>query len=103
VLPISPDALAPAGISTYLVAMALGKCVIVSESPATRGILEDGEQAVVVPPSDPAAMRAAIVRVCEDADYRARVARVGREYALSLGDEERLAQDIVHEVVGAVA
>ena len=103
VLPLSPDVLAPAGISTYLVAMALGKCVIISDSPATRGILEDGEQAMVVPPADPAALRAAVVKASEDADYRARIAQAGREYALSLRDEDRLADDIVHEVTKAIS
>lgn len=103
VLPISADALVPAGISACLVAMALGKCVVVSDGPVTRGILKDGEHAVVVPPSDPAAMRAAIVRVCEDADYRAHVASTGREYALSLRDESRLGEDIVREAMSAIA
>jgi glycosyltransferase involved in cell wall biosynthesis len=103
VLPISADALVPAGISACLVAMALGKCVVVSDSPVTRGILKDGEHAVVVPASDPVAMRAAIVRVCEDADYRAQVARTGREYALSLRDESRLGEDVVRETIKAVA
>jgi len=101
VLPITADALVPAGISACLVAMALGKCVIVSDSPVNRGILKDGEHIVVVPPSDPAAMRAAIVRVCEDGEYRNRVARGGRAYALSLRDEHRLAEDVAREVMNA--
>ena len=101
VLPITADALVPAGISACLVAMALGKCVIVSDSPVNRGILKDGEHVVVVPPSDPAAMRAAIVRVCEDAEYRNRVARGGRAYALSLRGEHRLAEDVAREVMNA--
>lgn len=103
VLPISADALVPAGISACLVAMALGKCVVVSDSPVTRGILQDGEHAVVVPSADPAAMRAAIVRVCEDGAYRAHVARTGREYALSLRDERRLGDDVVREAMSAIA
>jgi len=82
--------------------MALGKCVIISDSPATRGILKDGEQAVVVPPADPALLRAAVVKASEDADHRARIAQAGREYALSLRDEDRLADDIVHEVTRAI-
>jgi glycosyltransferase involved in cell wall biosynthesis len=83
--------------------MALGKCVVVSDSPVTRGILKDGEHAVIVPPSDPAAMRAAIVKVCEDADYRAYVGRTGREYALSLRDESRLGEDVAREAMSAIA
>lgn len=98
VLPILPNALSPAGLSTYLVAMALGKCVIITDSPGTRGILEDG-QAVVVPAADAHALRAAIVKVSEDADYRQRMASVGRTFALSLGDERRLADDMVRTVL----
>jgi len=102
VLPISADALVPAGISACLVAMALGKCVVVSDSPVTRGIFTDGEHAVVVPSADAAAMRAAIVRVCEDGAYRAHVAHTGREYALSLRDESRLGDDIFREAISAM-
>jgi len=102
VLPILPAALAPAGISTYLVAMALGKCVVITEGPATRGVLDDG-QAVVVPPSDAKALRAAIIKVSEEREYREGVAARGRAYALSLRDEGRLASDVCHEVVKRVA
>jgi glycosyltransferase involved in cell wall biosynthesis len=94
VLPIVPDTLAPSGIGAYLNAMALGKAVVITRSPATEGILTDAE-AVVVPPRDAAAMRAAIVRLLDDAAERERVAGGGRRYALSLGGEERLAADIV--------
>jgi glycosyltransferase involved in cell wall biosynthesis len=94
VIPVLPDTLAPSGISTYLVAMALGKCVIITDSPATRGILTDRE-AVIVPPSDAEALRAAIARVAEDAEFRLAVAERGQAYALSLGGVERVAEDVV--------
>jgi glycosyltransferase involved in cell wall biosynthesis len=97
VLPIVPDTLAPSGIGTYLVSMALGKCVVITESPATRGLL-DSDTAVLVPPADALALRAAVVRVAEDRAFRESVAEAGREYARRLGDESRLAGDIVHEV-----
>jgi len=101
VLPILPSVLNPAGISVYLLSMALGKCVIITEGPATRGMLDDG-QAVIVPPGDPTALRDAIVRVSELPVYRAHVARAGREYALSLGGEDRLANDVVRVVMTRV-
>lgn len=97
VLPVLPDTLAASGISTYLAAMAMGKCVIITESPATLGLLDEG-QAVVVPPADPAAMRAAVVEVFEDRQHREAVAAAGRDYALSLGDESRLARDVAVKV-----
>jgi len=102
VLPISTDALTCAGISACLLAMALGKCVIITESPATRGVLEDG-QVITVPSADVDALRAAIVAASEDASYRARIAAAGQRYARALGDHDRLAQDIVREVVSLVS
>jgi glycosyltransferase involved in cell wall biosynthesis len=97
VLPVLPDTLAPSGISTYLVAMALGKCVIVTDGPATRGLIDDG-QAVIVPASDPQALRAALVQVFENETYRHEVASRGKAYALALRDEDRLAEDVIVEL-----
>jgi glycosyltransferase involved in cell wall biosynthesis len=97
VLPVLPDVLKASGISTYLVAMALGKAVIMSDSPATQGLI-DGGQAVIVPASDPAALREAIARVAADTAFRERTAAAGRAYARALGDEGRLADDIARLV-----
>jgi glycosyltransferase involved in cell wall biosynthesis len=97
VLPVLPDVLKASGISTYLVAMALGKTVIMTECPATQGLI-DGGQAVVVPASDPAALREAIARVAADTAFRERTGAAGRAYASALGDERRLADDIVRFV-----
>jgi len=97
ILPIIPGMLSPSGIGTYLVAMALGKAVIMTEGPATTGMLEPSN-AVLVPPSDAAALRAAVLRVAEDEAYRARIAAQGKAYALGLGDERRLAADIRQRV-----
>ncbi|HSU13295.1 glycosyltransferase [Longimicrobium sp.] len=97
VIPVQPGILAPSGISTYPVAMAMGKCVIITDSPATHGVLDE-RTAVLVPPGDPEALRAAVVRVAEDAELRASVAAAGRRYALSLGGEERLRADLLREL-----
>ena len=81
--------------------MALVKCVIITEGPATRGLLDDG-QAIIVPPSDANALRAAIVAAREDTAYRSRVASAGQRYARAIGAHERLARDICREVVRLV-
>lgn len=101
VLPIERGILSPSGIGTYLVAMALGKCVVITESPATRGLL-DAQTAVIVPPVDAAALRLAIVRVATDDAYREAIAAAGQRYALALGDERRLADSIYSEVLARV-
>jgi glycosyltransferase involved in cell wall biosynthesis len=97
ILPIDPGNLSPSGIGTYLVAMALGKCVIITRSPATEHILTE-ELAVLVPARDAGALGEAVVRVAEDAAYRERIAEAGRRYALALGGEERLREDLVREL-----
>lgn len=97
VLPIVPGMLSPSGISTCLVAMAMGKPVIITESAATRGVL-DGGVAMIVPPSDPDALRAAVIRIEEDAGLRASLGGAGRRFALTLGGEERLRGDLLREL-----
>jgi glycosyltransferase involved in cell wall biosynthesis len=98
-LPIMKDSLNPSGISTYLSCMALGKCVIISDGPAVRGFLED-DRAVIVPPGDPAALRAAIDRVAGDTKWRDYIAARGRDWALSLGGEETYYRNLV-KLMGA--
>jgi glycosyltransferase involved in cell wall biosynthesis len=88
VIPTKKRDFASTGTSVYLTSMALGKCVIISAGPTSDEILSDG-QAVIVPPEDPRALREAIQRVYEDDGYRCHIAQTGREYALSLGGEER--------------
>jgi glycosyltransferase involved in cell wall biosynthesis len=87
--------IAATGISTYLVAMALGKPVVISAGPGADDVL-DGE-AVIVPPEDRPALAAAIARVWSDADFAADLSRRGRAYAAALGGEKRLAADILAE------
>jgi glycosyltransferase involved in cell wall biosynthesis len=98
VLPIQPGALSPSGIGSYLVAMALNKCVIITKGPATWQILSDSN-AVLVPPRDASSLARAVTRVAEDRKYRESVAANGREYALSLGGESRLQSDLIRELV----
>ena len=82
------------GISTYLMAMAMGKCVIISHGPGATELLRGGE-AILVPPEDPESLAEAIKKVWHDGDFRSRTAANGQRYALSLGDETRLLQDIL--------
>lgn len=92
-VPIRPDAISASGITTYLLAMALGRCVVVTEGPATRGIVS--KEAVVVPPANAAAMAQAIALAWENDSLRREIARAGWEYATRLGDESRLLWDIL--------
>lgn len=89
------DSLCASGLSTYLEAMFLGKCVISTTGPGASDLLTD--QALLVPPHDVAALRNAICTAWEDAALRARIAESGRRYALSLGGEEDLLQRIYRQ------
>ena len=66
-----------AGLITYLNAMALGKPVIVSDTPAVREYVDSGRTGLVVPPEDAAALRDAIRWVADPANGT-EVASIGR-------------------------
>jgi glycosyltransferase involved in cell wall biosynthesis len=93
VIPRFRGDIAPTGISTYLVAMALGKCVIISAGPGADDVLTD--EAVIVPPEDPAALAERINLLWEDDALRAATAARGRRYAERAGDARRLMSDIL--------
>jgi glycosyltransferase involved in cell wall biosynthesis len=82
-----------AGVSVYLDAMALKKCVILSDNPASRGILTG--EAIIVPPQDPVRLAEAIREAWENDELRERIASAGREYVQTLQGEDRLLNDIV--------
>lgn len=87
------DSIRPVGISLYLLAMALGKPVVITEGVSTRGILND--EAAIVPLGDSEAFAAAIARIWEDAEYRAQLGRAALKYAQAVQGEERLLRDIL--------
>jgi glycosyltransferase involved in cell wall biosynthesis len=99
VIPIQPNSLCASGISTYLDAMYLGKCVITTEGPGASDLLTD--QAILVPPTDVIKLREAIRRAWEDGEWRRSTALAGQQYALSLGGEKEMLQRIFRQSVTA--
>lgn len=97
VVPVLPTTISSSGIGTSIDAMLLNKALVITDSPTTRGIIED--QAVVVPPTDPEAMAAAVTRLWNDADARESLGRHGRQYAIRLEGEARLLNDIVRTCI----
>lgn len=93
VLPIIGSRIAPSGIGTYLNAMLMGKCVILTEGPAASDVLTD--EALLVPAEDPTALAQTIRRAWQDDDLRARTALAGRLYAESCGGEPELRQRVL--------
>ncbi len=99
VVPLLPSTMYAPGLSLYLMAMAMRKCVIVTEGLATRGMLQD--EAVTVAPKDSVALAAAIRKLWSDDVLRHRTAENGRRYAERCGGEARLLKDIV-QVCGEI-
>jgi glycosyltransferase involved in cell wall biosynthesis len=99
VIPTQASSICASGLSTYLDAMYLGKCVVISEGPGASDLLTD--QAILVPPHDVRALKAAILRAWEDEALRRATADAGRSYARSLGDESQLLQRIFTRSVAA--
>jgi len=97
VIPTQASSLCASGLSTYLDAMYLGKCVIASHGPGASDVLTD--QALLVPPHDVPALKAAIVRAWEDDTLRTQTAAAGRSYAASLGGEPELLERIFSEAL----
>jgi len=100
VLPISSDAICSNGISVALQAMALGKPVIITPTPAVDGILEDGHHCLIVAHGDPDAMAEAIRTLQNDGKLRMQLAENGRRYALSLGGVDELMIRLSKAVTG---
>lgn len=82
------ETLMPAGITTLLEAMAMGKALVVTETSGLRGIVEHGRTGLVVPPGDPRAMRAAIEELLVSPDKRAALGARAREEAVARYDVE---------------
>ncbi len=96
VVPLLKSCLVMAG--TPLNAMLLGKCVIVTEGPATHGLYTD--EVLPVPPEDPAALAALIERAWNDRELREKTAAAGYRLAMELGGEPEYVQRLIDLSVG---
>lgn len=81
------------GISTYLMAMGLGKCVILSRGPGAEDLLT--REAVLVTPEDVTELASAISKFWQDHEERRLVAAAGQRYAETCGSSDRLLRDIL--------
>ncbi len=61
--------------------MAGGRAILATDLPSTAEIVADGETALLVPPSDVGAMAAALVRLHDDPELRARLGAAARRLA----------------------
>jgi glycosyltransferase involved in cell wall biosynthesis len=60
-------------------ALACGRPVITADTPAARELLDDGADAILVPPGDPEALAAAVRKLAGNGALAERIGRAGRE------------------------
>ena len=80
VTPLAAGIERAAGLDTYLAAMALGKVVVVSESPGARDYIDDRSTGLLVPAGDSAALGHAL-RWALDPAHEEDAARLGARAA----------------------
>lgn len=71
-----------------LEAMAYGRAIVATAVGGVPDVLSDGEDALIVAPSDPAALAAALARLAADPDLRRRLGPAARARAQRLNAEE---------------
>lgn len=85
--------------------LAAGRPIVASDLPAFREVLADGENALLVPPGDVAALAAAVARLLDDAALSRRLARRAWEDAARYTWEARAAaiEAFLREVLSGAA
>ena len=76
-------------------AMAVGRAVITTESPATKRIFKNRDEIYLVPPENPHALADAILALKVDPSLRLRLEKKGREYYEKHFSEKALGQRLV--------
>lgn len=66
-------------------AMAAGRPIVTADTPGVREVLSDGENAILVPAADPAALAAAMSRLAGDPGLRSRLGAAARERFQEVG------------------
>jgi glycosyltransferase involved in cell wall biosynthesis len=95
------DSSMPAGITTLLEAMSVGKAVVVTETTELAGVVEHGCTGLTVPPGDVAGMRAAIKTLLADPSKRRALGAAARDVAVSRYDVNLYAEAIARHLDAA--
>jgi glycosyltransferase involved in cell wall biosynthesis len=94
-LPRFKSDIASTGISAYLCAMALGKCVVISRGPGAEDVLSESEAAVFCHPEDASDLARVLTEIWENKTECERIAQNGLRYAESLKGEDKLMSNIL--------
>lgn len=92
---VLPSLAEPFGL-VILEAMALGRAVVATKAGGPLEIVRDGETGLLTPPSDPAAMAAAIVSLIADDPQRHAMGAAGRQRFEACFTVNRMARAIAH-------
>ena len=76
---------------TLIEAASCARPIVAADVPGSREIAREGESALLVPPRDPAALAASILRLADDPALRARLGAGGRRLVEREFSEERIA------------
>lgn len=80
---------------TCLEAMSCGRAVIGTSAGGTREYIVDGDSGVIVPPKDPDALAAALIKLLQDKPYREFLSKNARERVLNTFQRKKIAADTV--------
>jgi hypothetical protein len=83
-----------AGVTVLPMAMALGVAIVATRTLWVEQYVSDGEEALLVPPDDAAAFRAALLRLMRDADLRARLVANARRRVAALCDLDAFTREM---------
>lgn len=86
------------GIATILEMMAMGKCIIATKTHGQTDTIVDGVTGIYVPPSDPAALRAAIQRMLDNPAQAAEIGAAARRFMEQQAGLNRFVERIVSAV-----
>jgi glycosyltransferase involved in cell wall biosynthesis len=76
-------------------AMAVGRPIVTGDTPGARELLSDGEDAVLVLPGDPEALAAALRRLADDGELRARLGANALRRFREVGTPRAVAQKML--------
>jgi phosphatidylinositol alpha-1,6-mannosyltransferase len=83
----------------FLEANACGRPVVGARAGGVTDAIRDGETGLLVPPGDPPALAAALVRLLADPGLAARLGQQGRAYVEREGNWDRVAERLLGHMI----
>jgi len=88
----------PAGITSLLEGMAMGKAIVASGTDGLRHYVDDGVTGLIVEPGDPGALRGAITTLLADPELRATLGAEARRTVVARYGLDRYAAELATQV-----